>query len=408
VSFPATSNPENSGRPTPPGLIPRLAGHVAARKLHSVNSDTAGVAASAESLELNRWQRRVASGRIARGGEQNVLIVGAGRLGREMAAILERERIHGRTVVGFVDEREPVGGNVLGRVADLARIARREFVDEVILAIPDQPDLARRVIRESRRNRLNIRVIPDLFDDDGRHNRGFEGGGEGGQAGDRLSSPLVLEYFGGLPVLALHQEKAPRSGLFWKRVLDIVLSALALVATAPLMAMIALAIKMASPGPVLYRAKRAGLKGRKFICNKFRTMVANADQLKDGLRSDNERQGPCFKIAGDPRITRLGQFLRRYSLDELPQFWNVLWGEMSLVGPRPHPLDDVAKYRLDHLRRLDVTPGITGLWQVTARRDPSFQRNMALDLEYIEHWNLRMDLRILWKTLFVMLHGSGA
>ncbi len=292
MSFPATSNPENSGRPTPPGLIPRLAGHVAARKLHSVNSDTAGVAASAEGLELNRWQRRVASGRIARGGEQNVLIVGAGRLGREMAAILERERIHGRTVVGFVDEREPVGGNVLGRVADLARIARREFVDEVILAIPDQPDLARRVIRESRRNRLNIRVIPDLFDDDGRHNRGFEGGGEGGQAGDRLSSPLVLEYFGGLPVLALHQEKAPRSGLFWKRVLDIVLSALALVATAPLMAMIALAIKMASPGPVLYRAKRAGLKGRKFIARR-RCKVSSGPPSATGRNS-----GDHWAVAG--------------------------------------------------------------------------------------------------------------
>jgi lipopolysaccharide/colanic/teichoic acid biosynthesis glycosyltransferase len=137
-------------------------------------------------------------------------------------------------------------------------------------------------------------------------------------------------------------------------------------------------------------------------------MVANADQLKDGLRECNERQGPCFKIENDPRVTGVGRFLRRYSLDELPQLWNVLRGEMSLVGPRPHPLDDFELYRLDHLRRLDVTPGITGLWQVTARRDPSFQRNMALDLEYIEHWSFWMDLRILWKTVFVIFHGSGA
>ena len=181
-------------------------------------------------------------------------------------------------------------------------------------------------------------------------------------------SPLVLEYFGDLPVLRLHEEKAPTSGLFWKRVLDVTVSTLTLLVAAPLMAAIALAIKMASPGPVLYRAKRVGLKGRRFTCYKFRTMVANADRLKDGLRDCNERQGPCFKIAADPRITHLGRFLRRYSLDELPQLWNVVRGEMSLVGPRPHPLDDFEQYRLDHLRRLDVTPGITGLWQVTARR----------------------------------------
>ncbi len=112
-------------------------------------------------------------------------------------------------------------------------------------------------------------------------------------------------------------------------------------------------------------------------------------------------------MAADPRITRVGQFLRRYSLDELPQLWNVLRGEMSLVGPRPHPLDDVEHYRLEHLRRLDVTPGITGLWQVTARGDPSFQRNMALDMEYIERWSLSLDLWILWKTASVVVHGTG-
>ena len=185
-------------------------------------------------------------------------------------------------------------------------------------------------------------------------------------------------------------------------------SALRLLAAAPLLAAVAVVDQGGVPGQVLYQAKRVGLKGRRFICYKFRTMVSDADRLKDGLRAGNERQGPCFKIAADPRITRVGQFLRRYSLDELPQLWNVLRGEMSMVGPRPHPLDDFEHYRLEHLRRLDVTPGITGLWQVTARRDPSFQRNMALDLEYIEHWSLGMDLWILWKTMFVILHGSGA
>jgi lipopolysaccharide/colanic/teichoic acid biosynthesis glycosyltransferase len=136
-------------------------------------------------------------------------------------------------------------------------------------------------------------------------------------------------------------------------------------------------------------------------------MVSNADTLKSSLRRQNQRSGPVFKISGDPRITRLGQILRRYSLDELPQLWNVLKGEMSLVGPRPHPLDDFAGYEIEHLARLDVTPGITGLWQVTARRDPSFQRGMDLDREYIQTWSLAQDFRILFRTFRACIEGSG-
>jgi len=136
-------------------------------------------------------------------------------------------------------------------------------------------------------------------------------------------------------------------------------------------------------------------------------MVNDANHMKDDLRQRNQRAGPFFKIAEDPRLTRFGKILRRYSLDELPQLWNVLLGDMSLVGPRPHPVDDYAQYDLDHRRRLDVTPGITGLWQVTARRDPSFERNMTLDLEYIEKWSLWLDLRILWQTFSVVLKGTG-
>jgi len=384
---PAHSIPSTRSRP----VAVRLADGLPMKKL--LSAATAGGAAFTP-LTLssgNRWQARVAVKKMARGGGRNVLIVGAGRLGREMAAILELDPLSGRTVVGFLDGNALVEGDVLGRVEDLARIARAQFVDEVILAIPGQYEVARRVIREAQRNRLNIRIIPD-YD--------YER--------DPKSSPMVLEYFGGLPVLALHEEKAATAGLFWKRALDIAVAALALLMSAPLLAAIALTIKLASPGRVLYHAKRVGLKGTQFTCYKFRTMVANADQLKDGLRECNERQGPCFKIENDPRVTGVGRLLRRYSLDELPQLWNVLRGDMSLVGPRPHPLDDFELYRLDHLRRLDVTPGITGLWRVTARRDPSFQRNMALDLEYIEHWNFWMDLRILWKTVFVIFHGSGA
>ena len=238
-----------------------------------------------------------------------------------------------------------------------------QFVDEIILAIPEQRLMTRRVVREARRNRLDIRAIPEFHDCGWVTEHGYEPG------------RLLLEYFGNLPVLTLHQERKAPASLFWKRAIDIGFSVVAMLIAAPVMFIIALAIKFASSGNVFYGAQRVGLKGRRFVCYKFRTMVANADRLKDKLRGRNEREGPCFKIADDPRITRLGRFLRRYSLDELPQLWNVLRGEMSLVGPRPHPLDDFAQYRLDHFRRLDVTPGITGLWQITARRDPLVSTN---------------------------------
>lgn len=340
-------------------------------------------------LGWRRWQRRVTARDTENGYRtRNVLIVGAGRLGREVAACLAREPARGRVVRGFLVESGPIGGEICGTVDDLARIARGQFVDEIILAIPGQPDLARRVIREAQRNRLDVKVVPDLL--------GFE-----------LRSG-TLEKFGHVPVLTLHQEPIPAFGLFLKRSIDVVGSAAALLLLAPLMVVIALLIRTDSAGPISYRAQRVGRKGRKFVCYKFRTMGIDADQRKDELRDRNQRQGAFFKITNDPRITRVGRFLRRYSLDELPQLWNVLKGDMSLVGPRPHPLDDFAHYDLNDLRRLDVTPGITGLWQVTARRDPSFERNMALDLEYIERWDLWMDLRILYKTVAVVTQGTGA
>jgi lipopolysaccharide/colanic/teichoic acid biosynthesis glycosyltransferase len=189
--------------------------------------------------------------------------------------------------------------------------------------------------------------------------------------------------------------------------LDLLSAAGALILLAPVMSLIALLVKFDSSGPALYKAARAGRKGRPFLCYKFRTMVRNADDLKDALRKQNQRNGPFFKMADDPRITRVGRFLRRFSLDELPQLLNVLKGEMSLVGPRPHPLDDFSGYTIEHLPRLDVMPGMTGLWQVTSRTDPSFQAGMKLDIEYIHHWSLGMDLRILLKTAGAVLRGNG-
>jgi lipopolysaccharide/colanic/teichoic acid biosynthesis glycosyltransferase len=176
----------------------------------------------------------------------------------------------------------------------------------------------------------------------------------------------------------------------------------------PLMCAIAVAVKLDSTGPILYGSVRVGRKGRSFTCYKFRTMCPDADCTKAKLRLLNERRGAFFKLKNDPRVTRLGHWLRRYSLDELPQLWNVLRGEMSLVGPRPHPLDDVARYEPEDMHRLDCTPGMTGLWQVLARNDPSFKRCVALDVEYINRWNLLLDFQILGKTVSTVLRGNGA
>ena len=202
-------------------------------------------------------------------------------------------------------------------------------------------------------------------------------------------------------------ESAIWLGLFLKRIMDVVLSTIVLVLLCPLMLVIAIAIKLESPGRAIYRSRRVGKCGRKFDCYKFRTMVSGSDGLKENLRRLNQRRGPFFKIADDPRLTRLGRFLRKYSLDELPQLWNVLRGDMSLVGPRPHPVEDCAQYSSEHCRRLGVKPGVTGLWQVLARANPSFETCMMLDLAYIEKWSLLLDCRILVKTIPAVMAGEG-
>jgi exopolysaccharide biosynthesis polyprenyl glycosylphosphotransferase len=243
-----------------------------------------------------------------------------------------------------------------------------------------------RILHSAQQLRLDLKMAPQLF--------GCEPDGK-------------LESLGNIPLISLHEERVPVAGLLVKRTLDVAASGIALIALAPALFLIAILIKLESSGPILYKAQRAGRKRKPFPCYKFRTMVSNADDLKESLRKRNQRSGPFFKITHDPRITRIGKFLRRYSLDELPQLWNVLKGDMSMVGPRPHPLDDVSKYAIADLPRLDVTPGITGLWQVTARQDPSFQNGLKLDIEYIRRWSLRMDLSILLRTAGAVLRGSG-
>jgi len=268
----------------------------------------------------------------------------------------------------------------------LSRVAREEFVDELIIASSD-PSVVDVAVQAACDNKLDVKVAPDIC--------------------VPVSMDADVENLGGLPLFNVQGHQPPENRLALKRSLDFTLAICGLIALSPLLLLIAASIKWDSEGPVFYRAPRSGRKGRRFVCYKFRTMVADAEALKDDLRNKNEREGAFFKIGNDPRITPLGRLLRRYSLDELPQLWNILLGDMSLVGPRPHPIDDVSQYKIQHLQRLDVVPGLTGLWQVTARQDPSFELNVALDIEYIKNWNLWLDVRILCKTVSAVLTGSG-
>ncbi|HEX4285879.1 MAG TPA: sugar transferase [Terracidiphilus sp.] len=195
--------------------------------------------------------------------------------------------------------------------------------------------------------------------------------------------------------------------LRFKRLFDLTFAAFLLLAMAPLFAVVAIAIGLDSPGQIFYRADRLGRNGRRFRCFKFRTMVIDAEEQQQRLLHLNERDGVLFKVADDPRVTRVGRVLRKYSLDELPQFFNVLRGEMSVVGPRPPVATEVRLYGINHLRRLSVLPGVTGLWQTQARHDPSFESYVSLDLAYIDNWTVGLDLKIIAQTVGVVLEGNG-
>ena len=310
------------------------------------------------------------------------MIIGNASLGVAVAEALRRDANSPRAVREFILDRSlraPLGA------AMMRRLARRECIDEVVIATTDST-AAQVAVREAQRNQWDVVLVPDLHG----------------------ASAFDFESVGGLPMLKVREQKFPEYALALKRIVDLVLSSAGLVALGPLLLLIATVVKLESSGPVLYRAVRIGRRAARFNCYKFRTMVRQADQMKNELRSRNQRVGAFFKIQDDPRVTRFGRFLRRYSLDELPQLWNVLVGDMSLVGPRPHPADDVERYGVEDLRRLDFVPGITGLWQVTARQDPSFKRCVELDIEYITHWNVMLDIKILFRTITAVLQGSGA
>jgi exopolysaccharide biosynthesis polyprenyl glycosylphosphotransferase len=337
-----------------------------------------------------RYAKRLYVLKRARRGQgvSRALIIGAGKVGRTLALWLENNSELGYSVCGFLDAHPNGDARVLGSIGDLKKVALEQFVDQLFVTLPADREVVKEIWVEARRLRLNLNVVPDIY--------------------DGLGWRAPLRLIGGFPVIELHGQPIPAFGLALKRILDVAVASFGLLLAAPTLLLAALWIRLDSRGPVIYSALRVGKKGKKFRCYKLRTMVVEADAQKEKLRGENERHGPFFKMANDPRVTRGGRWLRKYSIDELPQLVNVLRGEMSLVGPRPHPVDDYERYTLEHLRRLDVKPGVTGLWQVQARRDPSFETTMKLDLDYIENWSLRMDLGILMKTVPAVLRADGS
>lgn len=351
---------------------------------------TLGFLMARRAIERKMMQRRFLQGRETR----NVLIVGHGRVAHALRNHLQALPQMGFRFMGFVsldedaEESAQANSQVIGNIRNCVALARSLFVDEIYFSTPAEKQTVIAVVDEARINGIEVRVVPDLY--------------------DGLAWNAPVEFIGQFPTIPLHQREFPRGAFLIKRVLDVFLSTLALAVLSPFMLVLSWVIRKDSKGPIFYRATRIGRKGRTFTCLKFRTMVANADEMREKLADRNERDGILFKMSNDPRITRVGAWLRKYSLDELPQFINVLVGDMSLVGPRPPLASEVEKYDLAHLRRLDVLPGITGLWQVEARQDPSFDSYISLDTAYVENWNLMLDLRILARTVGVVLGGTGS
>jgi exopolysaccharide biosynthesis polyprenyl glycosylphosphotransferase len=276
----------------------------------------------------------------------------------------------------------------LGSIERLRQLTRLHFIDEVVIAHPLPTEQVILLLEEARELGIDIRAISGLYGD--------------------LSAHAQIEYLGVYPVRSLHRSHSRTLSHLFKRAFDIIFSLAAMIAVFPLMFVIAVMIRVDSEGPIFYVSERIGKRGRVFPCFKFRTMVKDAEKKKRELAALNERDGILFKVSNDPRVTRIGRILRKYSLDELPQFFNVFRGEMSVVGPRPPIASEVEKYELEHFRRLEVMPGLTGLWQVHARQDSSFAKYIELDTAYVENWTFWLDVKILLRTAHVVLSGTGA
>ncbi len=348
------------------------------------------------SLSMRRFvYRAMLYQRFERGmNTRNVIIVGTGAEGHALRHHLQSIRQLGYNFKGFVHipgvDKQLAGttGDVLGPLDTLFEHARKHFVDEIFFTSPCERGVIKGVLEQARANGIDLRVVPDMY--------------------DGLAWNSTIEYIGQFPTIPLHRGHVPEVALILKRVLDLTIAVTALILFSPLLLAIAIAVKLDSRGPVFYASERIGKKALVFRCLKFRTMVRDADRKRAEIMHMNERQGILFKITDDPRITRVGRILRKYSLDELPQFFNVLRGDMSVVGPRPPIASEVRQYNLAHLRRLDVTPGITGLWQVQARQDPSFDSYISLDVAYIENWSVWLDIKIILRTIGVVFAGTGS
>ena len=345
-------------------------------------------------LARSSWRWRQLSWRRHGNFVRNFAIAGVNDESRLVCDYLTSLSYGGYNFKGFIsiDDAAPVAGidpaSVIGSIDSVMPLARSLFVDEIFLIKRPKTGVLKKAIEEARSADIDLRLIPDIS--------------------ETLNRRTDVHYIGDMPTIVLHRACTQEVSQFFKRLLDVLVASLALILLMPLFLLIAIAIKWDSPGSVFYGSDRVGLKGRVFRCCKFRTMVSNAHDLRAELKHLNERDGILFKIAKDPRITRMGRLFRKYSLDELPQLWNVVRGDMSLVGPRPPIGDEVAQYRIDQFCRLEVPPGITGLWQIEARSNPSFESYIELDRKYVNNWSFWLDLRILFRTAAVVVRGTGS
>jgi exopolysaccharide biosynthesis polyprenyl glycosylphosphotransferase len=335
--------------------------------------------------------RRFLTGLRDRGyNSRFILVVGTGSTAQAFANAIEGQRQLGLRVIGHLAEEagtDSVGRRpVLGVVADIEAVLHGRIVDEVAVCLsPSAIGLVEPITRLCEEEGKVVRI--PLVE----YSITLPGG--------------RLEDFAGIEVLSLVYGPDRILSLILKRAIDLVLASLAIVAISPILLAIAAWIRLVDGGPVLFRQTRVGLHGRPFRVVKFRTMIPDAEARLDEIEELNEIKGHAFKVSNDPRLTRTGRFLRASSLDELPQLWNVIKGEMSLVGPRPPLPREVAGYDLWHRRRLSMKPGITGLWQIQARREAEFDRWVELDLSYIDRWSIWLDLKIMVRTIPAMLQG---
>ena len=322
----------------------------------------------------------------------NVLIIGAGKVGLALAGEIQKKPALGLRIAGFLDDFKPAdqdyhGHKIIGKISDFVYIARREFITKIFITTHHDSKIFLQLLEQAKELDIAVRVIP----------QGFE-----------LTTGEFSKYnIGFIPILEYSNAEVSGKRV-GKRIFDIVIASIAIILLSPLFVLIIILIKFESPGGILYHSRRYGRRGKQFVMYKFRSMVSNADQVLQQIRHQNEVDGPIFKIKKDPRITSFGKFLRKYSIDEMPQLFNVIKGDMSLVGPRPLPTEQIEKEDLRQLQRLEVRPGITGLWQIRGRSDISFERLVRWDIWYINNWSFWLDLKILLQTIPVVLKAKGA